>query len=52
MCGSEIIHGVFIEDTQHLLIGDQKYKRYVKIDSFDIGPVGQSQRIDRLICQF
>jgi hypothetical protein len=34
----EFIHGVFIEDTQHLLIGDQKYKRYVKIDSFESAP--------------
>lgn len=31
----DIIHGAFIDDPRHLLIGDQKYKRYVKIESFD-----------------
>lgn len=33
-----IIHGAFIEDPHHLLVGDQKYKRYVKIESFDSAP--------------
>jgi hypothetical protein len=34
----EIIHGAFIDYPQHLLIGDRKYKRYVKIESFDTAP--------------
>jgi hypothetical protein len=34
----EIIHGKFIDDPRHLLIGNQKYKRYVKIESFDAAP--------------
>jgi hypothetical protein len=34
----EFIHGVFFDDPRHLLIGDQKYKRYVKIESFVSAP--------------
>lgn len=34
----EIIHGTFIEDPKHLLIGEQKYKRYLKLKSFDASP--------------
>jgi hypothetical protein len=34
----EIIHGAFIEDPKHLLIGDRKYKRYLKLISFDAAP--------------
>jgi hypothetical protein len=34
----EIIHGAFIKDPKHLLIGDQKYKRYLKLISFDAAP--------------
>jgi hypothetical protein len=34
----EVIHGTFIADPQHLLIGEQKYKRFVKIESFDTAP--------------
>ncbi|MGA2505721.1 MAG: DUF1801 domain-containing protein [Anaerolineales bacterium] len=34
----EIIHGAFIADPKHLLIGEQKYKRFVKIGSFDTAP--------------
>jgi hypothetical protein len=34
----EIIHGVFMDDPRHLLIGNQRYKRYVKIESFDSAP--------------
>ncbi len=29
------IHGAFISDPQHLLEGTQKYKKFVKIESFD-----------------
>jgi hypothetical protein len=34
----EVIHGTFIPDPHHLLIGEQKYKRFVKIESFDTAP--------------
>jgi hypothetical protein len=34
----EIIHGAFIEDPKHLLVGDRKYKRYLKLISFDDTP--------------
>jgi len=33
-----IVHGAFIKDPHHLFVGDQKYKRYVKIVSFDTAP--------------
>lgn len=33
-----IIHGAFIKDPEHLLIGDQKYIRYVRIESYDMAP--------------
>jgi hypothetical protein len=33
-----VIHGVFIADQQHLFEGTQKYKRYVRIESFDKAP--------------
>jgi hypothetical protein len=32
------IHGAFIEDAHHLLEGTQKYKRFVKLESFDRAP--------------
>jgi hypothetical protein len=33
-----VIHGSFIEDPQHLFEGTQKFKRFVRIDSFDDAP--------------
>ena len=33
-----IVHNAFIKDSHHLFVGDQKYKRDVKIVSFDIAP--------------
>jgi hypothetical protein len=33
-----IVHGKFIDDPHHLLIGTQKVKRYVKIESYDTAP--------------
>lgn len=33
-----VIHGVFIADPQHLFEGNQKYKRFVRIESFDGAP--------------
>jgi Domain of unknown function (DU1801) len=33
-----IVHGAFIKAPPHLLVGYQKYKRYVKIVSFDTAP--------------
>ncbi len=33
-----VIHGVFIADPQHLFEGSQKYKRFVRIESFDDAP--------------
>lgn len=34
----EFVHGVFIADPKHLLVGDQKAKRYVRLESFDLAP--------------
>ncbi len=33
-----IVHDAFIKDSHHLFVGDQKYKRDVKIVSFDTAP--------------
>jgi hypothetical protein len=33
-----IVHGKFIDDPHNLLIGTQKVKRYVKIESYDTAP--------------
>jgi hypothetical protein len=33
-----IIHGAFIKDPEHLLMGDRKYKKYVRIVSYDTAP--------------
>jgi hypothetical protein len=33
-----IIHGAFIDDKHHLLEGKQKYKRYVRIESYEGAP--------------
>ncbi len=32
------IHGAFLSDPRHLLEGTQKYKRFVRIDSFENAP--------------
>lgn len=32
------IHGAFIADPRHLLAGTEKYKRFVRIESFDEAP--------------
>jgi hypothetical protein len=33
-----IVHNAFIKNSHHLFVGDQKYKRDVKIVSFDTAP--------------
>jgi len=33
-----VIHGVFIADPQHLFEGTQKYKRFVRIETYDEAP--------------
>jgi len=33
-----VIHGAFIADPQHLFEGPQKYKRFVRIESYDDAP--------------
>jgi hypothetical protein len=33
-----VIHGVFIPDPHHLFEGTQKYKRFVRIESYDLAP--------------
>ena len=33
-----VIHGAFIEDPHHLFEGTQKYKRYVRLESYDDAP--------------
>lgn len=32
------IHGAFLSDPRHLLVGTEKYKRFVRIESFDDAP--------------
>ena len=32
------IHGAFLADPRHLLVGTEKYKRFVRIESFDDAP--------------
>ena len=34
----DFIHGVFLSDPKHLLVGNQKVKRFVKLKSFDDAP--------------
>lgn len=41
------IHGAFLSDPYHLLEGTQKYKRFVRIDSYDGAPW---ESLKELIC--
>ena len=34
----DFIHGIYLSDPKHLLVGNQKVKRFVKIKSFDNAP--------------
>lgn len=34
----DFIHGIFLSDPKHLLAGNQKVKRFVKLKSFDEAP--------------
>ena len=34
----DFIHGIYLSDPKHLLVGDQKVKRYLKLKSFDNVP--------------
>ncbi len=34
----DFIHGIFLSDPKHLLTGNQKVKRFVKLKSFDEAP--------------
>jgi hypothetical protein len=34
----DFIHGIFLSDPKHLLIGTQKVKRFVKLTSYDDAP--------------
>ena len=34
----DFIHGIYLPDPKHLLTGNQKVKRYLKIKSFDEAP--------------
>ena len=34
----DFIHGIFLSDPKHLLVGNQKVKRFVKLKSFDNAP--------------
>ena len=34
----DFIHGIFLSDPKHLLVGTQKSKRFVKLKSFDDAP--------------
>jgi len=52
------IHGAFLSDPHHLLEGTQKYKRFVRIDSYDGAPweslkelISSSTRFDPLSLQ-
>ena len=39
------IHGAFLSDPKHLLEGNQKAKRYIKIKSFDEAPWDNMKRL-------
>ena len=34
----DFIHGIYLSDPKHLLVGNQKVKRFVKLKSFDNAP--------------
>ena len=34
----DFIHGIYLSDPKHLLVGNQKVKRFVKLKSFDDAP--------------
>ncbi|MGZ6347191.1 MAG: DUF1801 domain-containing protein [Anaerolineales bacterium] len=47
-----IVHGAFIKDPHHLLGGDQKYKRYVRVESFDSAPWEDLKELITMSAQF
>jgi len=46
------IHGTFLPDPQHLLQGDRKYKRFVKINTFDSAPWDSIQNLIKASSRF
>lgn len=47
-----VIHGIFIADPHHLFEGTQKYKRYVRIESFDGAPWENLKELIKFAAQF
>lgn len=46
------IHGAFIADPRHLLVGNQKAKRYIPIESFDSAPWDDCRELIRASAKF
>ena len=46
------IHGAFIADPHHLLVGNQKAKRYLRIDSYDSAPWDDCMELIRASAKF
>lgn len=47
-----VVHGAFIKDPHQLFVGDQKYKRYVKIVTFDTAPWEDLKELITISAQF
>ncbi|NTV37741.1 MAG: DUF1801 domain-containing protein [Anaerolineales bacterium] len=46
------IHGAFLSDPRHLLEGDQRYKRYIRIPSYDDAPWEDLKQMIQASAQF
>ena len=54
----DFIHGIFLSDPKHLLVGTQKVKRFIKLKSYDEAPwddlkqlIEESSRFDPRLLQ-
>lgn len=46
------VHGAFLSDPRHLLEGDQRYKRYIRIPSYDDAPWEELKQLIQASAQF
>lgn len=46
------IHGAFLSDPHHLLEGDQRYKRYIRITSYEDAPWEELKQMIQASSQF
>jgi hypothetical protein len=46
------IHGAFLPDPRHLLMGDRKAKRYLRIDSYESAPWEACRELIRASSEF